>query len=346
MTERTAMRLEHCHERLKRHADVLPAPGPHELLLEVLACGVCRTDLHIMDCEVPARLPIVPGHEIVGRILATGAQVRGLAPGQRVGVPWLGGTCGVCRFCRSGHENLCDAPVFTGCDRDGGYASHVLADHRFCLPIPARYGDVEAAPLLCAGLIGWRALHMAGEAQALGLYGFGAAAHIIAQLAVAQGRRVHAFTRPWDVPTQEFARRLGCAWAGGSDEPPPEPLDAALVFAPDGALVPRALRGLAKGGRVVCAGIHMTDIPAFPYAALWGERSIVSVANLTRRDGDSFMQAIEQYPVKIVTEAHDLLDAQAALDRLRSGAVQGAAVLVPNLKSGLKSGLKRRGKTR
>ena len=331
MTERTAMMLDGCHGDLRPVDDAVPEPGLGELLLQVLACGVCRTDLHIIDCEVKARLPIVPGHEIVGRIIAMGNGVTGFAIGQRVGVPWLGGTCGTCAYCLSGRENLCDHPVFTGCDRDGGYATHTVADHRFCLHIPDRYSDVEAAPLLCAGLIGWRALGMAGPARTIGIYGFGAAAHIIAQLAVAEGRRVLAFTRPGDAAAQYFARSLGCAWAGGSDEAAPEPLDAALIFAPVGNLVTTALKAVAKGGRVICAGIHMSDIPGFPYSDLWGERSVASVANLTRADGVSFMQAITRHPVVLSTEVHDLLDAPIAIARVRSGAVQGAAVLVPHL---------------
>jgi propanol-preferring alcohol dehydrogenase len=307
----------------------VPSPAPGEVLIEVAACGVCRTDVHIVDGEVPARLPVVPGHEIVGRVAALGERVEGVAIGERIGVPWLGGTCGRCPYCRSGRENLCDRPVFTGATRDGGYATHVTADARFCFPLPDGIGDVAAAPLLCAGLIGWRSLQMAGDGRTIGLYGFGAAAHIVAQVAIWQGRTVFAFTRPGDARGQAFARRLGCAWAGGSDERPPEPLDAAILYAPVGALVPAALRVVRKGGRVVCAGIHMSDIPAFPYADLWEERSIVSVANLTRADGHAFLDIAGAVPVRTTTTAFPLVEANAALDALRRGALDGAAVLVP-----------------
>src|SRR5690606_8871465 len=271
-----AMQLDRPGAPLREVTRDVPAPGPGELLIEVAACGVCRTDLHVGDGDIAASLPVVPGHEIVGRVRAG----EGFAPGTRVGVPWLGRTCGRCRHCRAGRENLCNAPTFTGFSRDGGFATHVVADAAFCFPIPDAFGDAEAAPLLCAGLIGWRALKLAGEGEPIGLYGFGAAAHILAQVARWQGRRVFAFTRPGDVAGQDFARRLGCAWAGGSDEAPPEELAAAIIFAPVGALVPEALRHVRKGGRVVCGGIHMSDIPAFPYADLWGERSILSVDNL------------------------------------------------------------------
>ncbi|MCW3837423.1 zinc-dependent alcohol dehydrogenase family protein [Sphingomonas canadensis] len=318
---------------LRRVAREYGAPGPGELLLQVLACGVCRTDLHVADGEVAARYPIVPGHEIVGRVLAAGPGVTGVAPGDRLGVPWLGGSCGQCRYCRMGRENLCDLPVFTGATRDGGYASHVLADARFCLPLPPEFGDVAAAPLLCAGLIGYRALAMAlegqGEAESIALYGFGAAAHIIAQVALWQGRRVHALTRPGDAASQGFALALGCTSAGGSDLPPPEEVDAAILFAADGALVPLALRAVRKGGRVVCAGIHMSDIPGFPYADLWGERAILSVANLTRADGAAFFEMARRVPVRTTTRVYALDDANAALDDLRAGRLEGAAVLVP-----------------
>nr|WP_156405482.1 zinc-dependent alcohol dehydrogenase family protein [Sphingomonas sp. Root710] len=319
---RPGVPLEPCDE-------ALPAPGPHQVLIAVAACGVCRTDLHLCDGDIPARYPIIPGHEIVGRIMSVGGEVSGLAPGDRVGVPWLGGTCGQCGFCRSGRENLCDAPSFTGCTVDGGYASHCLADARYCFAIPPEIDDVAAAPLLCAGLIGWRALRLAGQGRRIGLYGFGAAAHLLAQVALAQGREVHAFTRPGDARGQAFARALGCHWAGGSDEAPPAPLDAALIFAPVGALVPLALKAVAKGGRVVCAGIHMTDIPAFPYADLWGERSILSVANLTRDDGLTFFAAIAAMRVKAVTHVFPLDEANAAIAAVRDGAIDGAAVLVP-----------------
>jgi len=259
---------------LRRVERVFAAPRGHDLLLEVTACGVCRTDLHVADGEIAAHYPIVPGHEIVGRVVALGDAVTGIAIGDRLGVPWLGGTCGVCSFCRSGHENLCDDAIFTGAARDGGYATHALADARYCLTIPEEFGDVGAAPLLCAGLIGYRALAMAGDDKRLALYGFGAAAHIVAQMARWQGRTVYALTRPGDTATQDFARSLGCAWVGGSDTLPPEPVDAAILFAAAGELVPVALRAVRKGGRVICAGIHMSDIPSFPYADLWGERSI------------------------------------------------------------------------
>lgn len=306
----------------------MPVPGADALLIAVSACGVCRTDLHVMDGEIPARYPIVPGHEIVGRVIGMGAGVTGFAAGQRVGVPWLGHTCGHCSYCEVEQENLCDFPEFTGCTRDGGYASHAVADARYCFPIPERFSDVEAAPLLCAGLIGWRALRMAGEGRRIGLYGFGAAAHVLAQVAAWQGREVFAFTKAGDVEAQAFARALGCAWAGSSEEMPPEALDAALIFAPVGALVPAALKAVRKGGRVICAGIHMSDIPAFPYADLWGERVIRSVANLTREDGTSFFAVVEQSGLRTVTETFSLEEANVALERLRTGRLSGAAVIV------------------
>lgn len=314
---------------LRRVARRFGPPGPDEVLLQVLACGVCRTDLHVADGEVAAHYPIVPGHEIVGRVVAVGAGVSGVAIGDRLGVPWLGGTCGHCRFCRAGRENLCDTPVFTGATRDGGYATHVVARFDFCLPIPDRFSDVEAAPLLCAGLIGYRSLVMAGPGETIALYGFGAAAHIIAQVAHWEGRRVFALTRPGDVDAQAFARSLGCCWAGGSDQATPERVDAAILFAADGTLVPAALHAVRKGGRVVCAGIHMSDIPSFPYADLWGERSILSVANLTRADGTAFFDIAPQVPVQTVTRPYPLADANRALDDLRAGRLKGAAVLVP-----------------
>jgi propanol-preferring alcohol dehydrogenase len=314
---------------LREERRSLPSPGPGELLLEVLACGVCRTDLHVVDGEIPARYPVVPGHEIVGRVIASGADVSDFPIGRRVGVPWLGRACGLCSYCREGRENLCDDPEFTGATRDGGYATHVLADARFCFPLPEGLSDLEAAPLLCAGLIGWRAYRMAGEAKRLGLYGFGAAAHILAQLAVAEGREVHAFTRAGDTAGQDFARGLGCRWAGSSLESPPEELDAAIIFAPVGALVPAALRAVRKGGRVVCAGIHMSDIPSFPYADLWGEREIVSVANLTREDGRGFLVPEIVDKVRSHVVPFPLTAAEEALQRLRSGQVEGALVLVP-----------------
>ncbi len=298
--------------------------------MRVGACGVCRTDLHVVDGELPdPSVPIIPGHEIVGRIDALGASVTGLALGQRVGIPWLGHTCGVCRYCQSGRENLCDHPLFTGYSRDGGFATAVIADARFAFPLGDDGTDQALAPLLCAGLIGWRSLVMAGEAEALGLYGFGAAAHIVAQVARWQGRRVFAFTRPGDVASQAFARGLGAAWAGGSDEAPPQPLDAAIIFAPVGGLVPLALQAVRKGGRVVCAGIHMSDIPGFPYRLLWEERQLVSVANLTRQDGVDFLAVAGKAGIITQTTAYPLREANRALDDLRAGRFDGAAVLVP-----------------
>ncbi|HYE27392.1 MAG TPA: zinc-dependent alcohol dehydrogenase family protein [Allosphingosinicella sp.] len=333
MTRRMqAMQLDSPGAPLRAVERDLPLPGPGQVLVEVAACGVCRTDLHIADGDLQGPLPIVPGHEIVGRVAGLGEGADGLAVGDRVGVPWLGRTCGSCRFCRSGAENLCDSPVFTGFTRDGGYASHAVADSAFCLPIPAAFSDVEAAPLLCAGLIGWRALKMAGDSAALGLYGFGAAAHILAQLAGWQGRRIFAFTRPGDRAGQAFALSLGCAWAGGSDEAPPEPLDAAIIFAPAGALVPEALKRVRKGGRVVCGGIHMSDIPSFPYADLWGERSLLSVANLTREDGLEFLPLAARAGIRTAATAFPLERAEAALAAVREGRIEGAAVLVPGLR--------------
>lgn len=327
------MQLDRVGRPLREVERPLPTPGHGELLIEVAACGVCRTDLHVVDGDLAGPLPIVPGHEIVGRIVATGEGADGVAIGDRVGVPWLGHTCGHCFYCRTQRENLCDDPQFTGFTRDGGYASHVVADARYCFPIPDIFADAEAAPLLCAGLIGYRALRLAGEGEAIGLYGFGAAAHITAQVAIWQGRRVHAFTRPGDAAAQEFARSLGCAWAGGSDAAPPEELDAAILFAPVGALVPEALKHVRKGGRVVCGGIHMSDIPGFPYADLWGERSILSVANLTRQDGCEFLEIATRIPVKTTVSLFPLSAANDALDRLRKGEFEGAAVLVPGLDS-------------
>ena len=307
-----------------------PQPGPREVLIRVHACGVCRTDLHIVDGELThPKLPLVPGHEIVGTVAAVGATVEHLRQGDRVGVPWLGWTCGECAYCRSGRENLCARARFTGYQIDGGYAEYTVAHERFCFPIPAAFGDVEAAPLLCAGLIGYRALRLAGEAERLGLYGFGAAAHIAVQVALHRGQRVFAFTKPGDSAGQEFARGLGAAWAGGSDEQPPEPLDAALIFAPVGALVPAALAATAKGGVVVCAGIHMSDIPSFPYRLLWEERVVRSVANLTRGDGEDFLAIAPKVPVRTTTVPFPLASANEALARLREGSIEGAAVLVP-----------------
>ncbi len=307
-----------------------PEPGPGQVRLRVRACGVCRTDLHVCDGELPAaKLPLVPGHEIVGIIDRVGPGVSGWTPGQRAGVPWLGRTCGECRWCRSDRENLCDAARFTGYQLDGGYADCAVADARYCLPLPAAYDDVHAAPLLCAGLIGYRAYRSAGSAERLGLYGFGAAAHLLAQLAAAEGRRVFAFTRPGDAEGQAFARRLGAAWAGASDAAPPEPLDAAVIFAPVGALVPAALRAVVKGGIVVCAGIHMSDIPAFPYRLLWEERAVRSVANLTRGDGRGYFAALARVAVRVEAQPYPLAAANEALADLRHGRVAGAAVLVP-----------------
>ncbi len=308
----------------------VPEPGPGDILLEVAACGVCRTDLHVVDGELTdPKLPIVPGHEIVGRVAALGAGVAGLRIGERVGVPWLAATCGVCPYCRADRENLCDAPLFTGYTRDGGYASHAVADARFCFPLDEAADPAAIAPWLCAGLIGWRSYRMAGEGRTLGLYGFGAAAHILAQVAAWQGRRVYAFTRAGDTEGQSFACRLGAVWAGASDELPPEPLDAAIIFAPVGALVPLALKAVRKGGRVVCGGIHMSDIPAFPYRLLWEERQVVSVANLTRADAREFLTLAPQAGIRTEVTRYPLAAANAALADLRHGRLTGAAVLVP-----------------
>lgn len=309
-----------------------PQPGRGQVLIRVLACGVCRTDLHIVDGELPnPTLPLVPGHEIVGAVEQAGPGVDRFEPGARVGVPWLGHTCGDCRYCRSGRENLCDKALFTGYQLQGGYAEFAVADARFCFPLPDGYPDLEAAPLLCAGLIGYRSLVMAGDARTLGLYGFGAAAHIVIQVARHQGRRVLAFTRPGDAESRKFARDLGAAWAGDSTQMPPEPLDAAIIFAPIGALVPTALRAVVKGGVVICAGIHMTDIPSFPYGWLWGERVIRSVANLTRRDGEEFLAIAPRVPVRTEARAYPLAAANEALNALRQGRIRGAAVLAPGL---------------
>ena len=305
-------------------------PGPGEVRLRISACGVCRTDLHVVDGELPdAKLPIVPGHEIVGYVDSIGPGVEGLTPGMRVGVPWLGRTCGRCAFCRDGRENLCDAPLFTGYTRDGGYATAAIADARFVFALPATGDDVATAPLLCAGLIGWRSLRLAGAGKRIGLYGFGAAAHIIAQVALWQGREVFAFTRAGDVETQTFARRLGANWAGHAEEAPPEPLDCAIIFAPVGSLVPAALKAVRKGGRVVCAGIHMSDVPSFPYRLLWEERHLLSVANLTRADGVEFFEVAAKVGIKTETTAFPLRRANEALAALRAGTLQGAAVLEP-----------------
>jgi propanol-preferring alcohol dehydrogenase len=306
-----------------------PRPGPGQVLVRVHACGVCRTDLHLVDGELPqARSPVIPGHEIVGVAVELGAGVGGIRCGDRVGVPWLGYTCGRCRYCLAGQENLCDAPQFTGCTIDGGYAEYVVADARYCFPLPAGYSDAELAPWLCAGLIGYRALRKAGDARKLGIYGFGAAAHIIAQLARHEGREIHAFTRPGDAAAQAFARALGAVWAGGSDENAPAALDAAIILAPVGALVPKALRDVVKGGMVVCGGIHMSDVPAFPYGILWGERHLCSVANLTRSDGHEFIALAQRAGVRTTVAPYPLADANTALAALRSGSLTGAAVLV------------------
>jgi propanol-preferring alcohol dehydrogenase len=307
-----------------------PRPAAGEVLIAVKACAVCRTDLHIVDGELThPKLPLVPGHEIVGTIVETGAGADRFQIGDRVGVPWLGWTCGVCDFCRGGRENLCDRARFTGYQIDGGYAELTVADQRFCFPIPEGLDDVAAAPLLCAGLIGYRTLRLAGEGERIGIYGFGAAAHIVAQVARFEGRQVFAFTKPGDRAGQDFARGLGAVWAGGSDETPPEPLDAALIFAPVGALVPAALKATKKGGTVVCGGIHMSDIPAFPYALLWEERVIRSVANLTRRDAEEFLTLAPKARIATTTKAYKLADANQALADLRAGWLEGAAVLVP-----------------
>lgn len=305
-------------------------PGPGQVRVQVLACGVCRTDLHVCDGELPEpRYPIIPGHEIVGRIDAIGTGVTELELGQRVGIPWLGHTCGVCPYCRVNQENLCDAPVFTGYTRDGGFATAAIADARFAFPLGETGSDISIAPLLCAGLIGWRSLVMAGTGTNIGLYGFGAAAHIVAQVARHQGRQVFAFTRPGDSASQAFAKSLGATWAGDSDAMPPEYLDAAIIYAPAGYLVPLALKAVRKGGRVVCAGIHMSDIPAFPYDILWEERQLISVANLTRQDGVEFLSQVNSFAIQVQTTTYPLQQANQALDDLRAGRFDGAAVLIP-----------------
>jgi propanol-preferring alcohol dehydrogenase len=307
-----------------------PRPSPRQVLIAVRACAVCRTDLHVVDGELPdPKLPLVPGHEIIGNVVEKGESVDRFRVGDRVGVPWLGWTCGVCEYCRSGRENLCDRARFTGYQIDGGYAELTVADERYCFAIDPRYGDVEAAPLMCAGLIGYRTLRMAGDAPLIGIYGFGAAAHIVAQVARHQGRRFFAFTRPGDLLAQDFARSLGAEWAGGSDQPPPEPLDAALIFAPIGAMVPTALAAIKKGGTVVSGGIHMSDIPSFPYCILWEERVLRSVANLTRRDAEEFLALAPEAGIRTETVTYPLARANDALADLRNGALQGAAVLIP-----------------
>jgi propanol-preferring alcohol dehydrogenase len=324
-----AMVLEAVRTPLRPAALPDPTPGPGQILLRVRACGICRTDLHVVDGELPEpKLPLVPGHQIVATVAGLGPGATRFAVGRRVGVPWLSSTCGRCEFCRSGRENLCDHARYTGYHIDGGFAEMAVADERFCFPIPEGYPDLQAAPLLCAGLIGYRSLRMAGAARRIGFYGFGAAAHILVQVAKYQGREVYAFSRPGDAASQEFARGLGAAWAGGSDERPPEPLDAAIIFAPAGDLVPAALRAVAKGGTVVCAGIHMSDIPAFPYSILWEERVLRSVANLTRQDGEEFLALAPKVPVCTVVHPYPLERANDALADLKAGRFTGAGVLV------------------
>lgn len=324
-----AMVLQETRQPLRLTDLASPTPGVGQVLVKVSACAVCRTDLHVVDGELPnPKLPLVPGHEIVGRVAALGEGVTRFKAGERVGIPWLGWTCGECHFCRSQRENLCDAARFTGYTLDGGYAEYTVADARFCFRIPEAYSDAEAAPLLCAGLIGYRSLVKAGDAGRLGIYGFGAAAHIVAQVARHQGREVFAFTRPGDAAAQQFAKSLGAAWAGDSTSPPPEPLDAAIIFAPAGQLVPQALRAVTKGGTVVCGGIHMSDIPSFPYSILWEERTVCSVANLTRRDGEEFLALAPRVPVRTEIETFPLVEANEALRRLRTGELRGAAVLM------------------
>jgi alcohol dehydrogenase, propanol-preferring len=325
-----AMLLDAPGQPLRPAITTSPDPGPGQVLLRVRACGVCRTDLHVADGELPRpKLPLVLGHEIVAEVAGLGPGEPSFAPGERVGVPWLAWTCGECRYCRAGRENLCDRARFTGYQVDGGYAEYTVADARYCFRLPQTYADADAAPLLCAGLIGHRALRAAGDSERLGIYGFGAAAHIVAQIARHEGRRVFAFTRKGDLAAQAFARELGAEWAGASTDLPPEPLDGAIIFAPAGPLVPAALRAVAKAGTVVCAGIHMSPIPSFPYEILWEERAVRSVANLTRRDGEEFLRLAGQIPLRIATEPLPLSSANEALDRLRQGKVRGAAVLVP-----------------
>lgn len=323
-----AMVLEQVGQPLRERELPIPTPGKQEVLIRVSACGVCRTDLHIVDGELPPhKMPLIPGHQIVGTVVGKGPGVTEVAQGERVGVPWLGGTCHACSYCDRGQENLCDNPVFTGYDKNGGYAQYALADSRYCFHLPERYDDVHAAPLLCAGLIGYRAYAMLGAVQCMGIYGFGAAAHIIAQVAQKQGKTVYAFSRPGDLHSQHFARSLGVAWAGNSATKPPTIMDGAIIFAPDGALVPIALASLRKGGTVVCAGIHMTDIPSFPYSLLWGERAIRSVANLTREDGDQFFSLLKQMDLVTSPHVYPLHRANVALQDLREGKFDGAAVL-------------------
>jgi len=330
MTVMRAMVLDRLKTPLVMRERDMPRPGAGEILLEVKACGVCRTDLHVVDGELEhPKLPLVPGHEIVGRVAALGKGVHSFSVSERVGVPWLGATCGVCRYCRSGQENLCDSPIFTGYTRDGGYATHATADARFCFPLGEAGDDAAITPWMCAGLIGWRSYRMAGDRQNLGLYGFGAAAHILSQVAKWQGRRVFAFTRNGDKAAQDFARSFGAVWAGDSDAMPPDELDAAIIFAPVGALVPQALKAVRKGGRVVCGGIHMSDIPSFPYALLWQERHVLSVANLTRQDAHEFLALAPKAGIRTEITRYSLERANEALSDLREGRLRGAAVLIP-----------------
>ncbi|MGQ9617279.1 MAG: zinc-dependent alcohol dehydrogenase family protein [Spirochaetota bacterium] len=324
-----AMILNQPRKPLKFTELIIPSPDPSQLLVKVLACGVCRTDLHVVDGELPEpKLPLIPGHEIVGRVVEKGRDVERFKTGERVGIPWLGKTCGVCNYCKGGQENLCDSALFTGYTIDGGYAEYTVANENFCFKIPESYSDEKAAPLLCAGLIGYRSLRMTGEAKNLGLYGFGAAAHIIIQVAIHEGREVYAFTSPGDRDKQHFALSLGAIWAGDSTEKPPQMLDAAIIYAPVGSLIPSALKAVRKGGVVVCAGIHMSDIPSFPYRILWEERVVRSVANLTRRDGEEFMEVAAKVRIKNETTPFPLEKANEALDALRSGRLKGAAVLL------------------
>ena len=324
-----AMVLQQARQRLRVTELPIPEPGPKQVQIQIAACAVCRTDLHVIDGELTQpKLPLVPGHEIVGRITASGNEVERFKIGERVGVPWLGWTCGICSYCKGGRENLCERALFTGYTLDGGYAEYTVADHRFCFRIPELYSDEEAAPLLCAGLIGYRCLVKAGDARRIGIYGFGAAAHIVTQVAVSQGRAIYAFTRSGDHAGQDFAKTMGAVWAGASESAPPEKLDAAIIFAPAGELVPSALKAVDKGGRVVCGGIHMSDIPSFPYELLWQERSVCSIANLTRRDGQEFFALAPKVPVRTKVETFALTEANEALEALRRGKIEGAAVLV------------------
>lgn len=338
-TSMRAMVLGEARRPLREMQVPMPAPGADQVLVRVLACGVCRTDLHVVDGELPRpKLPLILGHQIIGTVVGRGEQVRTPSMGDRVGIPWLGWTDGDCKYCRSGRENLCDHAKFTGYDLDGGFAEYAVADYRFCFPVPAGYPDLQAAPLLCAGLIGYRSLVMTGEGDPLGVFGFGAAGHIVTQVARYQGRRVYAFTRPGDTAAQEFARQMGADWVGDTTEDGPEELEAAIIFAPAGELVPRALRAIGKGGVVVCAGIHMSDIPTFPYEILWGERMVRSVANLTRQDGMEFLALAPEIPVRTEVEAFPLARANEALDRLRRGDIRGAAVLVVDENGGASIG--------